>query len=169
MWEDLRWTFQKCIWDNPLLCHPLKLHCQSWAPLQKESLLSVTKMSAQLPRLHETCNIRSSKEKQTNQTKPNPRPPPPYTHTQKPQANKHQNHKNKNKAAAAKPVLTCLLWLILLSKGLVAKESSSSGASLWSWAPVPLEESSSMISESCLPSLICILLTRGRTNLPFKP
>lgn len=71
------------------------------------------------------------------------------------------NIRNSN-AAAANSALTCFS-LILISKGLVAKESS--GASLWSWALIPAEESSPASSELCLLPLIPALLTGGRTNL----
>lgn len=61
-----------------------------------------------------------------------------------------ETQKNPN-AAAAKSALRHF-GLILISKGLVAKESS--GASLWSRALIPAEESSPVSSERRLLPLI---------------
>lgn len=61
-----------------------------------------------------------------------------------------ETQKNPN-AAAAKSALT-RFGLILISKGLVAEESS--GASLWSRALIPAEESSPVSSERRLLPLI---------------
>lgn len=80
------------------ITHYCVIHSNSTAKaelLSRESLLCITKIPAQHPRLHETCNIRSSKDKQTN--KQNKTKQTLHTHTQPPKQTNTKTTKPKTK------------------------------------------------------------------------